>query len=406
MKASERRSCDRSSPKGDERVLLAEGERVLGESERVLLGGDDHAPLVADEILSTTEWLASRQKPSGEIPWADGLKMDPWDHVHSAIGLCSVGRVEQARAAYEYMVQTQEPNGGWAAERRGGKVTRSTQESNHAAYFATGVWHMHCHKPDPAFLAAMWPAVDRSIEFVLSMQLASGAIAWAQKSGKIWAAPLLTGCSSVHGSLVCAIRIAERLGHERAHWHIARERLAHVLRHQPAVFTETDLPEKPGRHSMDWYYPVLGGALRGTAGRNRLLDPELYGAFVQEGVGCRCVKDKPWYTIAETCELVLALHACGLTARARSMLSWTRWLRSEEGAYWTGATHPDHVIFPEGEKTTWTAAAVLIANDALHQKSATSDFFRSLSGADFAPMQSRQDLPARAGYDELRTAAE
>src|SRR5688572_22082868 len=157
--------------------------------------------LSADELEATAAWLASRQKPSGEIPWADGLKMDPWDHVHSAMGLAAMGRLDQARAALRYMVETQDDNGGWAAERRGGKVTRITQESNHAAYFATGVFHLHCRKPDPKFLAEMWPAVERAMEFVLSMQLPSGAIAWAQKNGKVWQAPLLTGSSSTHGSL-------------------------------------------------------------------------------------------------------------------------------------------------------------------------------------------------------------
>ena len=358
------------------------------------------------ELAATTEWLASRQKPSGEIPWADGLKMDPWDHVHSAMGLCVMDRIEQARAAYRYMRDVQDENGGWAAERRGGKVTRSTQESNHAAYFASGVWHLHCRKPDPGFLAEMWPAVDRAMEFVLSMQLDNGAIAWAQKNGKTWWAPLLTGSSSVHGSIVCAMRIAERLGQERPDWRVARERLARVLRHQQSAFTDTDLPEKPGRHSMDWYYPVLGGAVRGMAARKRLLDPELHGAFVHEGVGCRCVKDKPWYTVAETCELVLALHAAGLGRHARRMLEWTRWLRTEAGSYWTGATHPGGEIFPQGEQTTWTAAAVLIANDAVEGRSATSDFFRSLSGADLDARSAQAELPARPGYDELRTAAE
>ena len=113
------------------------------------------------ELAETTEWLAAQQKPSGEIPWAGGAKMDPWDHVHSAMGLTTMGRLEQARSAYQYMLETQDENGGWAAERRGGKVTRITQESNHAAYFACGVWHFHCHKPDPAFLAEVWPALDR-----------------------------------------------------------------------------------------------------------------------------------------------------------------------------------------------------------------------------------------------------
>src|SRR5262245_45415143 len=273
--------------------------------------------LSARELAETTEWLAAQQKPTGEIPWAGGAKMDPWDHVHSAMRLTAMGRLEQARAAYNFMLETQDPNGGWAAERRGGKVTRITQESNHAAYFACGVWHFHCHKPDPAFLAEMWPALERSTELVLSMQLANGSIAWAQKNGKVWQAPLLTGSSSVHGSLVCAIRIADRLGHDRPHWRKARERLARVLRAHPEVFANTDLPEKPGRHSMDWYYPVLGGALRGAMAKKRLLDPALYSAFVETGVGCRCVKDQPWYTVAETCELVLALQVSGLHERAQ-----------------------------------------------------------------------------------------
>lgn len=362
--------------------------------------------LSAQELAQTTEWLASRQKPSGEIPWCDGLKMDPWDHVHSAMGLAAMGRAEPARAAYRFMVEIQEENGGWAAERRGGKVTRTTQESNHAAYLATGVWHLYCHKPDSAFLAEMWPAVDKAMALVLSMQMPSGAIAWAQKNGKIWEAPLLTGCSSIHGSMVCAIRIADRLGHERPAWRRSREQLAHALRHNPVAFIETNLPEKPGRHSMDWYYPVLGGAVRGMAGRQHLLNPELTAAFVEEGVGCRCVKDQPWYTVAETCELVLALHAAGLSQRAQDMLSWTRPKRTEDGAYWTGATHPAGEIFPDGEQTSWTAAAVLIACDAVQQNTSTSDFFKSLSGSDLDAQRQRHDSPSRTGYDELQTAAE
>src|SRR5262249_826164 len=107
--------------------------------------------------------------------------MDPWDHVHSAMGLTAMGLCDRAEAAYRYMQETQDDNGGWAAERRGGKVTRSTQESNHAAYFATGLYHLHCRRPDLGFLREMWPTLDRALACVLSMQLPSGAFAWAQK---------------------------------------------------------------------------------------------------------------------------------------------------------------------------------------------------------------------------------
>jgi hypothetical protein len=120
------------------------------------------------------------------------------------------------------------------------------------------------------------------------------------------------------------------------------------------------------------------------------------------------VKDKPWYTVAETSELALALHAVGLVGRAKQLLAWTRRHRTDNGAYWTGATHPANEIFPEDEQTTWTAAAVLIGHDAVLERSATSDFFTSLAGSDLDGTRPRHELPARtvAGERELQSAAE
>lgn len=339
------------------------------------------APLEQREIEETTAWLAALQLPSGEIPWQRDGKSDPWDHVHAAMGLAAMGLHAEARAAYRFMAATQHPSGGWPCERVDGCPTRATQESNHAAYVATGLWHYYRATGDVAFLQELWPCVQRAIDWVVSLQLPSGAIAWASKKGKVWRAPLLTGSSSVHGSLVCAILIAQRLGHDSSRWREARVALAHALRHGMRTFYETDLPEGPGRHTMDWYYPVLGGALRGELGSERLLDPSSAEIYMTEGVGARCVRGQPWYTIAETCELVLALDSLGLRERAREVLSWTRWLRTEDGGYWTGSTHPDGVVFPEGEKTAWTAASVLIAFDAVHRTSATSHFFHELDAS-------------------------
>jgi hypothetical protein len=364
------------------------------------------AALSADEVAQTTRWVLSHQQPSGEILWVAGGKSDPWDHVHAAMGLVTSGELAAARAAYRFMAATQEPNGAWAAERVNGKPTRITHETNHAAYIATGLWHLFCADRDEAFLAEMWPAIDRAIEWVVRLQLPTGAIAWAEKAGKAWPSPLVTGSSSIHGSLVCAIRIANQLGHDRSHWRAARRRLARVLRHNMGIFSETDLPEGPGRYSMDWYYPVLGGAIRGAAARERLLESAESRDFVRDEVGCRCVREAPWYTVAETCELVLALDACGLTSRARSVLSWTKRQRTDNGAYWTGATHPEGIVFPEGEQTTWTAAAVLVANDALYKSSATSDFFTRLDGADLDAVHVDSPDRAHRHYDEHTTPAE
>lgn len=349
------------------------------------------------ELQQTADWVASHQQPSGEILWKKDGKSDPWDLVHAAMGLTAMGRTDAARAAYCYLASIQDPEGAWASERVAGVVTRATQESNHAAYIATGVWHLFLAERDERFLQEMWPSIRRAIDWVVEMQLPSGAIAWASKKGRVWRAPLVTGSSSIHGSLVCAIRIAEQLGRKRATWQTARIRLARVLRHNMAVFRDTDLPEQPGRYSMDWYYPVLGGALRGSAGRQRLLDNADTRDFLQENVGCRCVRDSPWYTVAETTELVLALDAVGLKQRARQILSWTRAARAPNGAYWTGKTHPDGVNFPTGETTTWTAATVLVAHDTVLRDTATSGFFCSLDGADLDARPTTR-LPA---YDEV-----
>lgn len=362
------------------------------------------ALLPAREQEQTTEWLAGHQQSSGEILWSVDGKSDPWDHVHAAMGLAARGRIDAAKAAYRFLGTIQEPSGGFAAERVGGHVTRVTQETNHAAYLATGLWHLHCAEPDADFLAELWPTLSRAIDWVVSLQLSSGAFAWAVKNGKVWPAPLVTGSSSIHGSLVCAIRIAERLDKHRPSWRAAQRRVARVLRQDMQAFEDTDLPEPPGRYSMDWYYPVLGGALRGHQGRAQLLDPARLREFVEAGVGCRCVRDQPWYTVAETCELVLALDAVGLSERARDMLSWTHGARTEAGAYWTGATHPERVVFPEGERTTWTASAVLLAYDTLRGDSATSTFFRDLAGLDLEA--TARERAHRTPYEEAPSSAE
>lgn len=348
--------------------------------------------LSAPEINQTTKWLLSQQNRNGEIPWFSNGKMDPWDHIHAAIGLNTMGYRTASKAAFRFLTKIQLPNGAWMAERVRGNVTNATQETNHAAYFASGVWHLHYSQSDPDFLFEMWPTLESAINFVVSMQEPSGAISWAiSPAGKIWHAPLLAGSSSIHGSLVCAIRIAERLGFDRPSWHQGLSKLSQVLRNNIQVFSETDLPEKPGRFSMDWYYPVLGGSLRGEIGKQRLLDPYWQKAFIEESVGCRCVKDHPWYTVAETCELVLAMNVCGLTERAREVLSWMDSQRTAEGTYWTGMTHPDKIVYPDGEQTTWTAASVLIATDAVRNKTETSDFFSELASDDLIDTESKLD---------------
>ena len=113
---------------------------------------------------------------------------------------------------------------------------------------------------------------------------------------------------------------------------------------------------------MDWFYPVLAGAVTGPEAERRI--ERGWRKFVVEGLGVRCVSDQPWVTIAETSELALALAGMGRLDQARIVFSWISDRRFDDGSYWAGFTIPDLRLWPE-EKFTWTSAGVLLAADAI-----------------------------------------
>lgn len=88
----------------------------------------------------------------------------------------------------------------------------------------------------------------------------------------------------------------------------------------------------------------------------------------------RCVSDRPWITIAETCELVITLAALGRQAQAQMVFEWIIPRKYADGAYWCGYTLPDLSVWPP-EKTTWTNAVVLLALDSLHQLTPAAGLF-------------------------------
>jgi hypothetical protein len=147
---------------------------------------------------------------------------------------------------------------------------------------------------------------------------------------------------------------------------VAVGRLGHAIAEHPAAFTDKPL------HSMDWYYPILGGALRGEAAHNRIA--ERWDEFVVDGLGIRCVNDRPWVTGAETCELVMALDAVGDRRRAVQQFAAMQHLRDPDGSYWTGLVYADGKRWPV-ERTTWTGAAVILAADALSRTTAAGGIF-------------------------------
>src|SRR6202043_4126253 len=83
-----------------------------------------------------------------------------------------------------------------------------------------------------------------------------------------------------------------------------------------------------------------------------------------------------WVTAAETAECAMAMDCAGVPEEGRRLLSWTAHLRDSDGAYWTGCVHPQCVRFPGGERSTYTAAAVLLADHTFYGKGLSAGLFR------------------------------
>ncbi|MFV8818973.1 prenyltransferase [Haliea sp. E17] len=330
--------------------------------------------LYPEEFLRpTVQFILDCQRPSGEIPWFPGGHTDPWDHVEAAMGLAIGGEYAAARRAFRWLQQMQLEDGSWWASYRDGEVDckEGRRESNFVAYVATGVWHYHLISQERDFLRDMWPMVERAMAFVLSLQTEHGDIHWAvDVAGEPKRDALVTGCSSIYKSLECACNIAQTLGQPRPDWLLAREQLGLALRSRPERFDRTW--ESKARYSMDWFYPVLAGVLPQAEARARL--KARWEEFVENGQGCRCVADQPWVTVAESCELVLALLAAGDHARAVKVYSWLQQWRLPDGSYWTGYQLVEELLWPD-EKPTWTAAAILLAADALTGHTAAAELF-------------------------------
>ncbi|WP_246210075.1 prenyltransferase [Nocardioides piscis] len=289
------------------------------------------------QVEETAASIAAMQEPDGAIPWTTGEHTDVWNHVEAAMALLVGGEVEAAERAYDWVLSMQRDDGSWPMKVVGGQVEDHSGETNMSAYLAVGVWHHWLVRRDEEFVRRMWPAVRRGLDWVVGMQLPFGGIAWSQewadgRPAKVNADALVAGSSSIYQSLRAGAALAELTDEPQPEWELAGGRLGHALREHRDLFLDKS------EFSMDWYYPVLGGAVRGPAARE-LLDSR-WDTFVEDGLGIRCVSHNPWVTGAETCELVMALDAVGDRTRAIRLLADMQHLRGEQGKYWTGYVFP------------------------------------------------------------------
>ena len=290
----------------------------------------------ATDLHATVDGIAEWQLPSGMVPWFPGGHADPWNHVEAAMALDLGGRHAEADRAYEWLVGLQRDDGSWhqyyiAGDDGSTQVEQDKLDANVCAYIAAGVWHRWLLTDDRGFVEEMWPVVEKAIDFVLDLQTPRGEILWARHAdGTPWSFALLTGSSSICHSLRCAIGIAELLGHERPDWELSAARA---------------------------------------------------DTFIMDGRGVRCVSDRPWITVAETCECAMAYLAVGDRGMAEQLFGWAQQFRhDDDGRYWTGTVFPDEAHFPGGERSTYTAASVILTADALAGSTPASALFVETPG--------------------------
>ena len=333
---------------------------------------------VACDLRPAVQRILDVQTEAGAIPWFEDGPWDPWNHTESAMALCAAGELSAAMQAYDYLATQQRSDGAWFGEYGNALpmvdrdyISREKApaflDSNFCAYPAVGIAHYFKATGDLARTRAWWPMVQRALDFVLTLQRADGTICWSVEAlGTDEEDALLAGNASILKSLECGLYLAELLQDPQTHWQRASDLLRHALQETPERF---DRRKTGVRFAMDWYYPVLAGALDLPTARAQIF--ERWETFVTDDPACRCVSDEPWITVAETAELVLALLALDERDRAADLFAQVQAYRDEDGAFWMGWQTEEEIFWPR-EKPSWTQAAVLLAADALDGSSAVS----------------------------------
>ncbi len=346
------------------------------------------------------------QRPDGRIMWIEAGLFDPWNHVESVLGLCAVGDMDAAAKGMDALVDLQDDDGGWTGDMgcaapmdaTGDKIVvdapPTLRDTNFTAYVAMGAWRVARQARTPGVAQRYADMVARALEWVIARQRDDGAILWRDPDpGELWGrvGALHAGSASIYRSLDIGGRLLGALDRPADHVAHARTRLGVALRRPTTRWLDKS------EFAMDWYYPVISGALSRTAGRARLA--ARWRAFVHPRFGCRCVENEPWATAAETSELAIAAACAGAPRLGRRLMERVSACAAPAGDLWMGHQFVQNRAWPL-ERPSWTAGAALLALDVLRGYGPSAEMFLSTSpeiGAhSLKPAANAAPIPARA----------
>ena len=324
--------------------------------------------LSSEELLATAHSIRSIQRPDGLIARFVGGPADPWNHVEAAIALDLAGLHEDAGRAYGWLARNQLSDGSWfASYGPDGQPDVQHVDTNAVGYVATGVLaHLRSGGSEMGAIALAECGVDAAMGYVLARERGSGVVPWSvQSDGSDAPFALLAGSSSLCSSFVHAAELAELFARSSAEFTEAAQRVAKMVAEGSAVFSDKS------EYAMDWYYPVLAGAVVGDAARSRLERGS--EQFVTPN-GVRCLANQRWVTTAESAEAAIAYARVGDRMTARRLLDSVADKRCSDGSYVTGLVYPERSQFPPAERSTYSAAAVVICADVLARGPASALF--------------------------------
>ncbi len=176
-------------------------------------------------IHSRQSTIAAIQLPDGNIPWIAGPPHRPVEPGRGGDGARRRRPARRGRTGVRVA-----PDG--SGRRRVARVLRrrrrqgsDARHQRHRATSRTARGTTTCRPATPRSSIDFWPMVERGDR--LRARLPDARPARSRGAATIpHDGALLTGSSSVHASLRCAIAIAERLGHERPDWELSLGALA------------------------------------------------------------------------------------------------------------------------------------------------------------------------------------
>ena len=320
-------------------------------------------------FLEIAKSIKKIQLKSGAIPSNKDNSHDPWDHIESIMGLNFLQDKESADLAFDWLKNNQNADGSWYSKYLDEKPIELNKPTHYSPYISVAALHHYKIFSDKKKLSELWKTISLALDFSINLQNPNGTIPWSvDKNNKIEEDFLITGSSSILKSIECAIKISRILEEgDNNSWIRAYKSLAMAIKNPKGLF---DVTIDRSRFSMDWYYPIISGAL--SSEEKDFYIKKILKDFYVDGLGIKCVREEPWVTVAETSEFIITLVISNRLEEARKIFSEAMNITDENDVPYMGWQYEQNIFWPE-EKPSWTSAALILAADSIYNFSSGSD---------------------------------